>query len=143
MSTPNTYNITVETTVDAPAEKVWEFFTAPEHITKWNNPSDEWYTPNAENDLQVGGRFMYRMEARDGSFGFDFGGVYDQIDANRHIAYTLDDERKVTLSFKEEEGKTTLVETFDAETENPIEMQRVGWQNILDSFKNYAEAQSR
>jgi uncharacterized protein YndB with AHSA1/START domain len=139
MSTPS--SITLETTVNAPLENVWELFTAPHHITKWNNPSDEWYTPAAENDLQVGGRFVYRMEARDGSFGFDFGGVYDQVDSFKEIAYTLNDARKVTVSFAEEDGKTKLVETFEAETENPIEMQREGWQNILDSFRNYAEAQ--
>lgn len=85
--------IIVETTVQAPVEKVWEYWTEPTHITKWNTASEEWHTPFAENDLQVGGKFLSRMEAKDGSFGFDFGGVYDDVRLNEGIAYTLEDGR--------------------------------------------------
>src|ERR1041384_1412483 len=91
--------ITVENTVNAPEEKVWEFWSKPEHITKWNNASDDWHTPRAENDLRVGGSFSARMEAKDGSFGFDFGGVYDDVRKNEYIAYTLGDNRKVQVTF--------------------------------------------
>ncbi|MEP6712196.1 MAG: SRPBCC domain-containing protein [Ferruginibacter sp.] len=139
MTTANTINITVATTVNVPVEKAWQFFTAPQHITQWNNASGDWHTPKAVNDLQVGGKFLYRMEAKDGSFGFDFGGVYDEVKTNQLIAYSLDDGRKVKINFTAEGSKTKLVETFDAETENSIEIQRGGWQSILDNFKKYAE----
>jgi uncharacterized protein YndB with AHSA1/START domain len=129
--------IVVETTVQAPVEKVWEFWTEPTHITKWNTASEEWHTPYAENDLQVGGKFLSRMEAKDGSFGFDFGGVYDDVRLNEGIAYTLEDGRKVTINFIRQEDETKVIETFDAENTNPIEMQEAGWQAILDNFKKY------
>lgn len=134
--------ITVQAVVNAPVEKVWKLWTAPEHITKWNNASDDWHTPRAENDLQVGKKFLYRMEAKDGKFGFDFVGTYDEIKMNELIAYTIEDGRKVRISFaKNDAGKTNVVETFEAESSNPIEMQRDGWQAILDNFKKYAESQ--
>ncbi|MFJ5760608.1 SRPBCC family protein [Neobacillus sp. NPDC093182] len=129
--------IIVETTVQAPVEKVWEYWTEPTHITKWNTASEEWHTPYAENDLQVGGKFLSRMEAKDGSFGFDFGGVYDDVRLNEGIAYTLEDGRKVTISFIRQGDETKVIETFDAENSNPIEMQEAGWQAILDNFKKY------
>ncbi|MEH7494727.1 SRPBCC family protein [Neobacillus niacini] len=129
--------IIVETTVQAPVEKVWEYWTEPTHITKWNTASEEWHTPFAENDLQVGGKFLSRMEAKDGSFGFDFGGVYDDVRLNESIAYTLEDGRKVTISFIRQGDETKVIETFDAENSNPIEMQEAGWQAILDNFKKY------
>jgi uncharacterized protein YndB with AHSA1/START domain len=129
--------IIVETTVQAPVEKVWEYWTEPTHITKWNTASEEWHTPFAENDLQVGGRFLSRMEAKDGSFGFDFGGVYDDVRLNEGIAYTLEDGRKVTINFIRQGNETKVIETFDAENTNPIEMQEAGWQAILDNFKKY------
>jgi uncharacterized protein YndB with AHSA1/START domain len=129
--------IIVETTVQAPVEKVWEYWTEPTHITKWNTASEEWHTPFAENDLQVGGRFLSRMEAKDGSFGFDFGGVYDDVRLNEGIAYTLEDGRKVTISFISQGDETKVIETFDAESTNPIEMQEAGWQAILDNFNKY------
>jgi uncharacterized protein YndB with AHSA1/START domain len=129
--------IIVETTVQAPVEKVWEFWTEPTHITKWNTASEEWHTPYAENDLQVGGKFLSRMEAKDGSFGFDFGGVYDDVRLNEGIAYTLEDGRKVTINFIRQGDETKVIETFDAENSNPIEMQEAGWQAILDNFKKY------
>jgi len=132
--------ITVEATVLAPVEKVWSFWTLPEHITKWCAASDDWHTPFAENDLRTGGKFLSRMEAKDGSFGFDFGGIYDDVKTNELIAYTLGDNRKVSIVFKSENNSTRVTESFDPETENPVEMQRGGWQSILDNFKKYAEA---
>jgi uncharacterized protein YndB with AHSA1/START domain len=129
--------IIVETTVQAPVEKVWEYWTEPTHITKWNTATEEWHTPYAENDLQVGGKFLSRMEAKDGSFGFDFGGVYDDVRINEGIAYTLEDGRKVTITFIRQGDETKVIETFDAENSNPIEMQEAGWQAILDNFKKY------
>jgi len=132
--------ITVENTVDAPVEKVWQCWTAPEHITKWSYASDDWHTPYAENDVRVGGSFKSRMEAKDGSMGFDFGGVYDEVKTNKAIAYTMGDGRKVAVSFSDlGNNKTKVVETFEAEGTNPIEMQRAGWQAILDNFKKYTE----
>ena len=140
METANKTLITVQTTVKAPVEKVWKLWTAPEHITKWNNASDDWHTPFAENDLRVGGKFLARMEAKDGSYGFDFGGVYDEVKENEVIEYTIGDGRKVIVNFTGNANETKVVETFEAETTNSIEMQRGGWQAILDNFKKYAEA---
>lgn len=142
MEKQNKTAITVEATVNAPIEKVWELWTAPEHITKWNNASDEWHTPHAENDLRVGGKFLARMEARDGSSGFDFVGVYDEVKKIEVLAYTLEDGRKVKITFTSMGNTTKVVETFEAETQNSIELQRGGWQAILDSFKKYAETNS-
>lgn len=139
METANKTKITVAATVNAPVEKVWEFWSKPEHITKWNSPSDDWHTPHAENDLRVGGRFSSRMEAKDESFGFDFGGVYDEVETNELIAYTLDDDRKVKISFEANGQSTKVTETFEAEDINPVEMQQGGWQAILDNFKKYTE----
>ena len=132
--------ITIETTINAPVEKVWKFWTLPEHITKWNSASDDWHTPKAENDLRVGGKFAARMEAKDGSFGFDFGGVYDAVKTNELIEYTLGDGRKVAVHFTPNGNETKLSETFEAENTNSIEMQRSGWQAILNNFKKYVEA---
>ena len=140
METTIKTNITVENTVNAPVEKVWQYWTSPEHICKWNNASDDWHTPRAENDLRVGGKFLSRMEAKDGSFGFDFGGIYDEVKTNEVIAYTIGDGRKVKINFTNQGNETKVVETFEAENENSIELQRGGWQNILDSFKKYTEA---
>lgn len=132
--------ITIEATVNAPVEKVWEYWTGPEHITQWNNASDDWHTTKAENDLKVGGKFSSRMEAKDGSMGFDFWGIYDEIKTNELIAYTMGDERKATNIFTSDGNKTKVVTTFEAETQNPIEIQKGGWQAILNSFKKYTEA---
>ena len=139
METTKKIMITVKNTVNAPVEKVWKFWTTPEAITKWNNASDDWHTPHAENDLRVGGKFVSRMEAKDGSMGVDFGGVYDEVVINKTIAYTMDDGRKAAVSFSVEGGGTNVVETFEAENINSIEIQRGGWQAILDSFKKYTE----
>jgi uncharacterized protein YndB with AHSA1/START domain len=140
METTSTSSITVETKVQAPLKKVWQYWTVPEHITKWNQASDDWHSPYAENDLRTGGKFLSRMEARDGSFGFDFGGVYDNVKINELIEYTLGDGRKVSVRFTDNGNETRVVEMFEAEDTNPIEMQRGGWQAILDNFKKYVEA---
>jgi uncharacterized protein YndB with AHSA1/START domain len=134
-----TSRITVETTVHTPIEKAWRYWTEPEHITKWNNASDDWHTPFAENDLRVGGKFLSKMEAKDGSFGFDFSGVYDEVRINEGISYTLDDGRKVSITFISQEDETKIIETFESENINPIELQREGWQAILDNFKKHTE----
>ncbi|WP_339230895.1 SRPBCC family protein [Oceanobacillus sp. FSL K6-2867] len=131
--------ITVETTVQKPVENVWEYWTNPKHITQWSNASDDWHAPKAENDLRVGGSFLTRMEAKDGSFGFDFAGVYDEVRQNELISYTLGDGRKVEITFAGQENSTMVVETFQAENTNSIEMQKAGWQAILDNFKKYSE----
>ena len=140
METAAKTEITIETTINAPVEKVWKFWTLPEHITKWNSASDDWHTPKAENDLRVGGKFAARMEAKDGSFGFDFGGVYDAVKTNELIRYTIGDGRKVAVHFTPNGNETKLSETFEAENTNPVEMQRGGWQAILNNFKKYVEA---
>jgi uncharacterized protein YndB with AHSA1/START domain len=142
MTTQNTQRITVEATVNAPIETVWKCWTEPKHITQWNNASDDWHTPHAENDLRVGGKFLSRMESRDGSMGFDFVGTYQEVIEYKMIAYTMEDGRKVEITFVSEDGKTTQVtETFDPENENTLELQKTGWQAILNNFKNYVEQQ--
>ena len=139
METVTGTKITVETTVKAPAEKVWKYWSTPNHITKWSYAMDDWHTPFAENDLRVGGKFLSRMEAKDGSVGFDFGGVYDQVKTNELIEYTMGDGRKVVNKFTGNGNETKVVVTFEAENTNPIEMQRNGWQAILNNFKKYVE----
>jgi len=140
MTTENKTKITIEATVKAPAEKVYDIWTSPADIVRWSTPSPEWHTSRAEHDLSEGGKFNYRMEAKDGSFGFDFGGVFDTLKKNELIEYTIGDGRKVEIHFnKKGDNETHIVQTFEAEGQNPIEMQRAGWQAILDSFKNYTE----
>ena len=134
--------VTVETTIKAGIEDVWNFWVRPEHITKWNTATPDWHCPKAENDLRDGGKFSCRMEARDGSIGFDFGGTYDEVKIYELIRYTMGDGRKVEVLFREKDGETTVTETFDAEDQNSIELQRSGWQSIMDNFKKYAEASS-
>ena len=135
----NKTTITVEAAIAAPIEKVWQYWTEPQHIIQWNNASEDWHTPHAENDLKEGGRFMSRMEAKDGSFGFDFGGTYTLVETNKQIEYTLDDDRKVSIHFISKGNATTVVETFEAENMNSIELQKSGWQAILDNFKKYVD----
>ena len=132
--------ITVETLVNAPVEKAWSYWISPEHITKWNNASDDWHTPWAKIDLVPGGRFVSRMEAKDGSMGFDFGGTYDEVVEKEKISYTIDDNRKVTVRFSKDGAGTKIVEEFEAEDQHSAEMQRQGWQAILDNFRNYVES---
>ncbi len=133
--------LTVEVSVNAPIEKVWEFWSKPEHITQWNAASEDWHTPRAENDLRTGGEFSSRMEAKDGSFGFDFAGTYDEVIEHELIAYTIGD-RKVEVVFVPLGDKTLITESFEAESENSLEMQQGGWQSIMDNFKKYVEAQA-
>jgi len=132
--------ITVSTTVNVPVEKAWQLWSEPAHIVKWNSASEDWHTPKAENDLRTGGKFSSRMEAKDGSMGFDFGGEYSDVQPHKKIAYGMSDGRKVDISFEANGNQTTIHQTFDAETQNPVEMQRGGWQSIMDNFKKYAEA---
>lgn len=131
--------ITIYVKLQASIENVWKCFTEPEHIRKWNNASEDWHTPYAENDLRVGGRFLSRMEAKDGSFGFDFGGVYDDVKQYEKIAYTLGDGRKVTVTFRSSGSETEVIESFEAESTHSQEQQRMGWQSILDNYAKYTE----
>jgi uncharacterized protein YndB with AHSA1/START domain len=140
METAEKTSISVETTVKAPVEKVWASWSEPQHITKWCQASDDWHAPAATNDLKVGGNFSTTMAAKDGSFSFDFGGVYTAVEKNKLIAYTIGDGRKVKVIFQAQGNETKVIETFEAESENPIEMQRGGWQAILDNFKKYTES---
>ena len=140
MATTQRTTITVAAHVNARIEKVWEFWTLPKHITKWNNASDDWHTPSASNDLQPEGKFSFRMEAKDGSFGFDFEGVYDKIKTNKFIDYTIADGRKVQILFETVGTETVITESFEAEDVNSIELQQGGWQSILDNFKKYTES---
>jgi len=133
--------ITVEATVNATINRVWKFWTSPEHIIHWNNASDDWHTPRAENDFRVGGSFLSRMEAKNGSFGFDFAGAYNEIKTHELIIYTLFDGRKVRINFETAGNATTIIESFEAESENSVEIQKSGWQSILNNFKRYAESQ--
>lgn len=132
--------ITVETTVDVPVEQAWHCWTTPECIMQWNAASDDWHSPSATNDLREGGVFTARMEARDGSAGFDFGGTYTKVVDHREIAYTMDDGRTVSIAFDGHGHHTHVTETFDAESENSAEMQQQGWQAILDNYKKHTEA---
>jgi len=131
--------ITVETTVKVPVDKVWIYWNAPEHITKWCHASDDWHSPYADNDLKVNGTFKTTMAAKDGSFSFDFGGVYTTVQKYKLIEYTMDDGRMVSISFSGNDDETKITETFEAETMNSIEMQKNGWQAILNNFKTYTE----
>lgn len=131
--------ITIDTVVDAPIDKVWKYWTTPEDIIRWNNASEDWHTPHAENDLRAGGKFLARMEAKDGSSGFDFEGKYDSVVRNKSIHYTIADGRKVTIDFLNEGNKVKVVQTFDAEDTHSPEVQSQGWQSILDNFKKYTE----
>ena len=142
MKTEKTF-ITVMTRINAPIEKIWEFWTNPEHIINWNFASDTWKCPWAKNDVQNGGKFVWRMEAKDGSFGFDFSGTYTNVKQNELIEETLDDGRIVKIVFSKDGNNTTVTETFEAEGQNSLDMQKTGWQAILDNFKKYAEKPGR
>lgn len=135
----NNNPITIEATINAPIEKVWEYWTKPEHITKWAFASDDWHAPSADNDVRAGGKFKTRMESKDGTQGFDFGGTYTTVEEHRTIEYTMDDGRKVSAKFSSEGDSTKVVQSFDPENENSEEVQREGWQAILNNFKKYVE----
>ncbi len=139
MSAQDKPTITVEVTVNVKPEKAWELYNTPEHVQQWNNASPDWHTPKAENDLTEGGKFCYRMEARDGSFGFDFSGTYHKIVPQKILEYRMDDDRLVEVLFGSKDGKTDISVTFEAESINSLELQRDGWQAILNNFKGYAE----
>ena len=132
--------ITIETIINAPLDQVWKAFNSPEDIVKWNQASDDWYCPKAENDLQVGGKLNSTMAAKDGSFQFEFEAKYDEIIPNKFIRYYIADGRWVEINFHEENNLTKITEKFEPESQNPTEMQQQGWQAILNSFKNYVES---
>lgn len=130
--------ISIQARVDADRKKAWDYYTLPEHIVKWNFADPSWHCPRAEIDMTIGGRYLARMEARDGSFGFDFDAVYTDIKEAEHFTYEFGG-RSSTVSFEEKEGKTLVTVSFDPEDENPIELQRTGWQMILDNYKKHVE----
>jgi len=132
--------ITVQNLIAADAGKVWNYYNSPEHITKWNFASDDWQCPRAENDMRPGGKYSARMEAKDGSWGFDFEAVYDKVDEGKEFTYTMGDGRKANVVFNGQGSQTEVVVTFDAEEQNPVDMQKGGWQAILDNFKKYTES---
>ena len=134
--------ITISTIVNANIDRVWCSWTTPEDINQWNAASDDWHNPRSTNDLKVGGRFSYRMEAKDGSMGFDFEGTYTNVDPRRKIDYVLEDGRTVSVTFESSDDGIKVSETFDAENSNTAEMQKQGWQCILNRFKAHVEAQS-
>lgn len=132
-------SVTIHTTINAPIAEVWARWTQPEHMTQWTFASDDWESPTATNDLRVGGTFTTRMQAKDGSVGFDFGGTYTSVEEHAHIAYDMEDGRHVDVRFESVDGAVRITETFDLETQNPADMQRAGWQAILENFKKYVE----
>jgi uncharacterized protein YndB with AHSA1/START domain len=134
-----TEQITVTATIDADAKKVWDYYTNPQHIVNWNFADPSWHCPNAVNDMTVGGTYRARMEAKDGSFGFDFEAVYTEIVAGEHFTYEFGG-RKATVKVHPVDNQTEIIVAFDPETENPIELQRGGWQSILNNFKSYTES---
>ena len=140
MDTAEKTAITIEAVVKAPVEKVWKYWSAPEHITRWAFASDDWHAPYADNDLRTDGKFKTTMAAKDGSFSFDFEGVYTNVQPHKVIEYIMSDGRSVKTKFSGDGNETKVIETFYPESENPIEMQRSGWQAILDNFKKYTES---
>jgi len=132
--------ISVSATINADVKKVWDYYTNPEHITQWNYADPSWQCPSASNDMRVGGKYSARMEAKDGSFGFEFEATYNEITEGKSFTYTMPDNREVNVSFDGDGDNTAINVTFDAENQNPVEMQKNGWQAILDNFKKYTEA---
>jgi uncharacterized protein YndB with AHSA1/START domain len=132
--------ISIETTINAPLGKVWDCWTNPNHIVHWNFASDDWHCPKASNNLQAGGEFSFTMAAKDGSMSFDFGGVYDAVEFEKSIEYTLGDGRRVSVNFEWNESQSRICEIFDPENVNPVELQQAGWQAILNNFKKYVES---
>lgn len=132
--------IQIQVDVQGDLATIWHYWNEPKHIEQWNSASPDWHTVNVKNDLRVGGSLTSRMEAKDGSMGFDFGGIYTEIVENQKIAYTLGDGRKVEVYFEETQpGVVQVVEKLDPESENPVEFQKQGWQAILNHFKEYVE----
>uniref|UniRef100_UPI00404AE189 SRPBCC domain-containing protein n=1 Tax=Gelidibacter sp. TaxID=2018083 RepID=UPI00404AE189 len=135
----NTKTITIDCVIKNNIQNVWNAYTEPQHIVNWNFASDDWHSPKAENDLKVGGTYCTRMEAKDGSFGFDFKAVYDEVQAQKSLKMTLEDSRKVTTLFESMDNAVKVTTSFEAENQNPIDIQKAGWQAILNNFKNYTE----
>lgn len=135
----NTTKITISAAISAPVTKVWECYTLPKHITQWNFAADSWHCPSASNNLVVGGKYVARMEAKDGSFGFDFEAIYDEIIPGKSLVYTMLDDRSASITFRINGDTTEVTIAFDAENENDVDMQRSGWQAILNNFKSYVE----
>mgnify|MGYP004705128299 CR=1 FL=1 len=133
-------NVTVQTIVNAPIKQVWNAWLEPKHIEQWNAATDDWHTPKAVNDVRVGGRFVYTMAAKDGSVSFDFNGSFEEIIEFKKIVTKLDDDRRVWVTFEEHNKGVQVVETFEIEDENSEELQRLGWQAILDNFKKHVES---
>lgn len=134
--------ITVQSLINAPISKVWESWTEEKHIIHWNFASPDWHCPEAINNLQIGGEFHYIMAAKDGSFSFDFWGTYQKIVTEKSIEIILGDKRKMSVHFEKNKDGTQITEHFEPENQNPPEMQQMGWQSILDNFKNYVEVAS-
>lgn len=134
--------ITVETLIDAKLNRVWDTWNTPQDIQRWNNANDDWHTPRSTVDLREGGKFLSRMEAKDGSMGFDFEGTYTRIIPGKLIEYRMSDGREVNVEFMEAPGGVLVRESFDAETEHEADFQRQGWQAILDNFRRYVETTS-
>ena len=132
--------LTVKAVVHVPVDKAWEYWTEPRHVVNWNHASEDWHSPHASNDLRPGGKFLYRMEAKDGSHGFDFSGIYDEVKPYQTLSYVMDDGRKVSVVFTEHTDATEITETFEAENVYSIGQQQSGWQAIMDNFKRYAES---
>lgn len=137
-----TTKITIQATVLTNPKKVWDYYTQPQHITNWNFATDDWKCPSASNDLFVGGKYTARMEAKDGSFGFDLEGTYTEVVAGEKFTFVMPDNRIVSVTFSEVGNGTEVVIVFDAETQNSLELQRDGWQAILNNFKKYTETHS-
>ncbi len=137
-----TNQITIGTKINAPIEKVWELWTRPNHITQWNFASSDWCCPKVENNLETGGEFVWRMEAKDGSFGFDFKGIYQDIIINQLITYRLEDHRLVSINFKDKPDHVEVIQSFEAEGTHTDEQQKNGWQAILNNFKSYVESRN-
>lgn len=131
--------ITIEATIMASNDKVWTYYTSPSHIIHWNAASDDWCCPHAENELHVGGKYKARMESKDKQYGFDFEGTYTKVTHEKQLTFTLEDNREVDIIFTDLNATTRLIITFDAETENSVELQKSGWQSILNNFKLYVE----
>jgi uncharacterized protein YndB with AHSA1/START domain len=140
MGTKGREKVRVHSRINASMERVWKCWITTDDIIKWNNASEDWHTTHAENDLRQGGKFNYRMESIDGSMGFDFWGVYERVITFRQIEYVMGDGRKAKVLFSSEDNQTVIEETFEAESTNSIELQRYGWQSILNNFKKYAES---
>lgn len=136
----NQKRIVIEATINAPVAKVWKAWNTPEDIVNWNAADPSWHCPSSENDLRVNGTFKHRMEAKDGSFGFDFEGTYDKVVLYKEIGYFMSDGRRVDTLFEENNGTTKVTTTFDPENQNDQELQRQGWQSILNNFSNYVES---